>query len=144
MLGMKLGADGRSRLALCRSCELWLLLAIPPLMDTDTHTQIHTHTHTHIQGKGAESRFHQLDNGRVVDHSIIDNHSIILICSCGRCSWLMRPNGKVIQWCFRADSRIWGKGTVSVCAGEKRKRVKTLTAFLNMQLEEELFRYLHF
>ncbi len=44
MLGMKLGADGQSRLALCRSCELWLLLAIPPLMDTYTHTQTQTHT----------------------------------------------------------------------------------------------------
>lgn len=33
MLGMKLGADGQSRLDLCRSCEFWLLVTIRPLMD---------------------------------------------------------------------------------------------------------------
>ena len=39
MLGMKLGADGQSRLVLCRSCEFWLNLAILSLMDTHRYTQ---------------------------------------------------------------------------------------------------------
>lgn len=110
MLGMKLGADGQSRLVLCRSCELWLLLAILPLIGTRTH--IYTQTHKHTHGNSAESRFLQLDDGpigeQIVDHPIINNQCVILICTYGRCSWLMRPNGEVLQRRTRAQSRIWG------------------------------------